>query len=130
VPASILIEFYSVSEIGEILHPEKKRSEESPGSKKHSFINACSQKFALRMTDLITRLSKKGVIPYWIRSFFEREAISPSVDMGRRYRIVVRYDGIDNISTIPRPFWTASDERDAKKRKCRRYGWCPWWQVP
>jgi hypothetical protein len=54
------------------------------------------------------RLSKKGVIPYWMRSFFEREAISPSVDMGRRYRIVVRYDGIDNISTIPRPFWTAS----------------------
>jgi hypothetical protein len=43
-----------------------------------------------------------------MRSFFEREAISPSVDMGRRYRIVVRYDGIDNISTIPRPFWTAS----------------------
>ncbi len=33
------------------------------------------------------RLSKKGVIPYSIRSFFAREAISPIFDLNRRCRI-------------------------------------------
>ena len=40
-------------------------------------------------------LSKKGVIPYLIRSFFEREAITPLFDKSRRCRIGVRHDGID-----------------------------------
>ena len=42
------------------------------------------------------KLSKKGVIPYLIRSFFAREAISPLCDKSRRCRIGVRHDGIDD----------------------------------
>jgi len=38
------------------------------------------------------KLSKKSVIPYLIRSFFAREAISPLFDKIRRGR----HDGIDN----------------------------------
>jgi len=54
------------------------------------------------------RLSKKVVIPHLMRSFFEREAKSPAVDIGRRCRIGVRHDEIDYVFAISRPFWTAS----------------------
>ena len=40
------------------------------------------------------RLSKKGRHPV-----LDEE--SPTVEMGRRYRIGVRYDGIDTISSMP-----------------------------
>ena len=40
------------------------------------------------------RLSKKGVIPHLIRSFFEREAKSPFFVISRRCRIGVRHDEI------------------------------------
>jgi len=54
------------------------------------------------------RLSKKGVIPHLMRSFFEREAKSPVVDIGRRCRIVVRHDEFFYVLAISRPFWTDS----------------------
>ena len=38
---------------------------------------------------------QEGVIPYSIRSFFEREVISPLFDKSRRCRIGARHDGID-----------------------------------
>ena len=42
------------------------------------------------------KLSKKGVIPYLMRSFVEREATSPLFDKSRRCRIGLRHDGIDD----------------------------------
>jgi len=36
------------------------------------------------------------------------DAGSPTIDIGRRYRIGVRYDEIAKIIALPRPFWTAS----------------------
>ncbi len=59
------------------------------------------------------RLSKKVVIPHLMRSFFEREAKSPVVDIGRRCQPVpfreigVRHDEIDYVFAISRTFWIA-----------------------
>ena len=48
------------------------------------------------------KLSKKGRHP-------ALDAGSPFADKAWRYRIGVRYDGTDSISTISRHFWQASD---------------------
>jgi len=71
-------------------------------------VGSVEFEFALLLSNIaIIKFSFRGC-PKRASSRTFRQPADPILNMGRRCRIGVRHDEIDNISVKPRPFWTAS----------------------